>query len=188
MYARRVGDKELTFDFAEALYRDNLLFMDRETNSVWSQLHGKSILGPMKDSPLEMIPSIQSTWKFWREKHPGTKVMIEEGKEGRAYLYRNRKPGTPAPKPRPTTHDISALGLGLVLGGDAMFYPLRELENTATPMKVTVGGEAVTIHHDKEGMTAWAVDGEGTLLPAVLAYEAGWKDFFPASRVFTAPR
>ena len=34
MYARRVGGKEFTFDFAEALYRDNLLFVDRETNSV----------------------------------------------------------------------------------------------------------------------------------------------------------
>jgi hypothetical protein len=186
VYARRVNGKELTFDFAEALYNDNLLIVDRETDSVWSQLHGKSIQGPMKDNPLTMVPSIQSTWKFWRERHPDTRVAIVVGTEGRNYLYRNRKPGTPAPKPRPTTHDTSVLGLGLVLGGKAMFYPLGELERAETPIKVALGGEEATIHYDKEGITAWAVDEEGTLLPAVLAYESGWKDFFPDTGVFRA--
>lgn len=186
MYARRVNGRELTFDFAEALYNDNLLFVDRETDSVWSQLHGKSIQGPMKDSPLTMIPSIQSTWKFWRERHPDTLVMIEAGTEGKNYLYRNRKPGTPAPQPAPTAHDTSVLGLGLVLGGQAMFYPLVELERAETPMKVSLGNEEATIHYDQEGITAWAVDKEGTLLPAVLAYQSGWKDFFPDSEIFRA--
>jgi hypothetical protein len=40
VYARRVGDRELTFDFAEGLIKDNLLIVDRETRSVWPQLHG----------------------------------------------------------------------------------------------------------------------------------------------------
>ena len=188
MYARRVAGRELTFDFAGNLYKNNLLFVDRETGSVWSQLHGKSVLGPMKDNPLEMIPSQQTTWKFWRELHPDTRVMIEPGKEGRRYFYRNRKPGTKPPKKQPATHDVAMLGLGLVIEGKAMFYPLRELEKIPSPMETELGGQMVTIRHDREGLTAWAEDSAGTLLPAVLAYEDGWKDFFPKSAVFQARR
>ena len=55
MYARRVGDRELTFDFAEGLLKNNLLVVDRETDSVWSQLHGKAVIGPLEGQPLTII-------------------------------------------------------------------------------------------------------------------------------------
>ncbi|MCH7925210.1 MAG: DUF3179 domain-containing protein, partial [Planctomycetes bacterium] len=60
MYARRLGDKELTFDFASGLVNDNLLLVDRETSSVWSQLDNKAISGPMKDTPMVVVPAMQS--------------------------------------------------------------------------------------------------------------------------------
>jgi hypothetical protein len=34
VYARNARDKTLTFDFAEGLVKNNLLFVDRETNSI----------------------------------------------------------------------------------------------------------------------------------------------------------
>lgn len=186
MYARRIGKREFTFDFAEGLLRDNLLFVDRETNSIWSQLHGQAVIGPMTGTPLQVVPSMQATWKFWRTQHPDTRVMIAEGKKGRPYFYRNRKPGTRPAKKRASSHDTSSLGLGLVLGDQAMFFPFRELDRIATPLKLTVGGEEVTLHYRKEGLAAWAEDAGGNLLPTVLAYEAGWMAFNPDSEVFRA--
>lgn len=184
MYARRWGDREFTFDFAEGLLRNNLLFVDRETHSVWSQLHGQAVSGPMKGTPLRPVPALQTTWGFWRSLHPETRVLVVAGKEGYPYLYRNRKPGTRRRGKRPTRHDTSALGLGLVVGGQAMFFPFRELERGATPLRLTLGGKPVVIHYRGEGLTAWAEDAKGNLLPGVLAYQEGWMAFNPSSEVY----
>ena len=57
MYARRQGGRELTFDFAEGLVDNNLLVVDRETSSVWSQLAGRAIAGSMEGTPLTAVPA-----------------------------------------------------------------------------------------------------------------------------------
>lgn len=184
MYARRVAGKELTFDFAEGLWKNNLLIVDRETDSVWSQLHGKAVIGPMQGTPLEVIPSMQTTWKFWRERYPDTRVMVLAGTEGRPYLYRNRPPGSARKAGRPRRHDTSALGLGVVVGEASWFFPFRELGRRPTPVRVQIGRKSVHVFYRKEALTAWAEDEDGTLLPGVLAYREGWLEFHPDSNVF----
>lgn len=181
-----MGNRELTFDFAQGLLQNNLLIVDRETNSLWSQLHGKAVSGPMKGTPLRVVPSLQTTWKFWRAIHPATRVIVVAGKQGRSYFYRNRKPGTRPARRRPATHDTSALGLGLVVGGQAMYFPFRELARTSTPFKLKLGGKEVTVHYRKAALTAWAEDAEGNLLPGVVAYEEGWMAFNPESKLYRA--
>ncbi len=186
MYARKTGDKTLTFDFAMGLNKNNLLFVDRESHSIWSQLDNKAISGPMKNTPLQIVPSIQATWQHWREKYPDTKVMVVEDKKGRPYVYRNRKPGTPRPKERPKQHDISNLGLGMVVNERAMFLSLNELFKTSSPVHVEIGGQKVLIFHKEDALTAWAENKEGELLSGVLVYNHGWLDFFPESEIFSA--
>lgn len=183
MYARRIAEKELTFDFADGLLDNNLLIVDRETSSVWSQLHGKAVIGELEGTPLEVVPSMQTTWKFWRERHPDTRVMVLPGAEGRPYLYRNRPTGTPSSQiGLQTKHDTKALGYGLVIGGEALWASFRDLEKHGSPIDMTLGGERIRVFFEKEALTAWAEGLDGRLLPGVLAYREGWLDFFPDSR------
>ncbi len=184
MYARKTQDQTLTFDFAEGLIKNNLLFVDRETGSLWSQLHSKAVSGPLKDTPLQVVPALQTTWKHWRQRHPDTLVMVMPGAEGRPYWYRNWKPGTPRPKPRPQGHDPSNLGFGLVVNNQAVYFPFSELEKMKTPFQTEMGGKNITIYFEREALTAWAEDSQGQLLAGVLAYRDGWLDFFPDSRIF----
>jgi len=188
VYARNVAGKKLTFDFAEGLINDNLLFVDRETRTIWSQLDGKAVSGTLKDTPLTTVPAIQTTWKHWRELHPDTRVLTVPGEKGYRYLYRNRKPGSPRPKARPKTHDTSALGLGLVINDDAVYYPFDELQQAGPVLQTTVGGEDVTIHYREDAPSAWATKQNGQLLPGVLCYRDGWLAFFPKSTVFSAEK
>ncbi len=127
MYARHIADRELTFDFAEGLLKNNLLIVDRETDSVWSQLHGKAVIGPLEGQPLTVIPSIQATWGFWKARHPDTRLMVLESEEGRPYFYRNRPTGQSSPRKPKAEHDLSALGFGLALGNEAIWIALDEL-------------------------------------------------------------
>ena len=181
MYARRFGDRTLTFDFAAGLIRDNLLLVDRETGSVWSQLAGKAISGPMQDTPLVVVPSIQASWGYWRRTHPDTAVMVVEGQEGQPYFYQVFEPGKPR---EATSHDVSTVGLGIVVGGQALFVPFRELDRAEPIVTALVGTERVAVHHDADGLTAWAENSEGELLPGVLAYESGWLAFYPNSAIY----
>ncbi len=186
MYARGQGEHELTFDFAEGFIKHNLLMVDRETRSVWSQLHGRAIAGPRQGEPLEMLPAIQSTWRFWKEHHPDTRVMVDQERPGRPYLYRTWTPGQPRPEKPPVEHDTANLGLGLAAGAEAVFFPLSELARVPIPHETRVGGQPVQIHFHPGGLMAWAEDPEGRLLSGVMAYRAGWMDFYPNSRVFKA--
>ena len=185
MYARKTAERTLTFDFAEGLVKNNLLMVDRETESIWSQLHGRAIEGELEGHPLKILPAMQTTWGFWSKRHPESLVMTDTRK-GRRYLYRNWRPGTPRP-PRTETHDTSQLGLGLVLGGESWFFPLSALKRAPEPPELEIGGQTVRIQYDADGLTAWAEDDGGQLLVGFLAYRSGWLDFYPSSRIFEAP-
>lgn len=182
MYARELDGRELTFDFGEGLIRDNLVIVDRETRSVWSQLLGKAVEGPLEDTPLRSLPTLQTTWGFWRSRHPDTRVAVREGREGRPYSYQRFEPGEE--RQRGVPHDVSALGMGLVLGGDAWFFPLREMDEASSPYRVVVGGRPVTVHYSEKGRTAWAEGADGDRLVTALAYELRWLEIFPESRIF----
>lgn len=187
MYARRVGGRDLTFDFAAGLVNDNLLIVDRQTSSVWSQLDQQAIAGPLQGTALVIVPSVQTTWRAWRLLHPETRVLTAGGKAGRPYLYRNVPAGRRGPRSRPKGHDTSALGLGVRIGNEARFFALSELARAATPIEVTMGGAEIRVHYDGPGMTAWALDSEGVLLPGILSYRSGWMGFNPDASVFRAP-
>jgi hypothetical protein len=154
VYARRAAERELTFDFADGLLDNNLLIVDRETGSVWSQLHGKAVIGQLEGTPLEIVPSVQTTWKFWRERHPDTRVMVLPDAEGRPYFYRNRPTATPSSEVgRQTEHDATALGLGIVVGGEALWASLRDLENRELPVEMTLGGQRIRLGRGPGGPT-----------------------------------
>lgn len=186
VYLRTVGDRQLTFDFAEGLLNNNLLVVDRETVSVWSQLDQSAISGPMKGTKLKPLPAIQSTWKYWLDKYPDTRVMTFNGQEGRRYIYRNQEIGRPGPRLRSSTHDTSALGLGLHIGDQAHYFPFTELKKAQMPIKLNDGDKLVTIHYLNDALTAWADDANGKLLPGVLVYKSRWLAFNPETTVLEA--
>ena len=188
MYARHIADRELTFDFAEGLLKNNLLVVDRETDSVWSQLHGKAVIGPLEGQPLAVIPSIQATWGFWKARHPDTRLMVLENEEGRPYFYRNRPTGQSSPTKPKAEHDLSALGFGLALGNEAIWIALDALSALENPVPLNLGGSSVRIFHNAQAMTAWAQDESGNLLGGVLAYKEGWLDFHPESKGLSRSR
>lgn len=181
MYARRQGGRELTFDFAEGLDKDNLLIADRETDSVWSQLAGAAIFGEMTGTPLQAMPAMQTTWAFWRQRHPDTRVSVLEGTEGRGYIYSEFEPGV-TPRRRDGEHDTATVGLGIAAGDEAWFFPFPELQQVETPVEITIGDQPVRVFFDAAGITAWAEDADGTLLMGVVAYERGWRSFHPESQ------
>ena len=67
------------------LWRDALIMYDRTTKSLWSQINGKAVAGPMKGRRLEEIPSELTTWGEWKRRHPQTLVLEKPAQSGSVY-------------------------------------------------------------------------------------------------------
>ncbi|MEO0572719.1 MAG: DUF3179 domain-containing protein [Bacteroidota bacterium] len=59
------------------LYRSNKLMYDKATQSLWSTLEGKPVIGPLvnKGIELDFMSVVTTTWGQWKELHPNTSVL-----------------------------------------------------------------------------------------------------------------
>ncbi len=78
---RRQDTEPFTFGTSGLLYRSNKLMVDRQTGTLWSNLTGEPVVGPLlgqsarDPEPLPVLPLTVTTWKEWRARHPRTTVL-----------------------------------------------------------------------------------------------------------------
>jgi hypothetical protein len=77
----------LTFGSSGLLYRSNKLMYDRGTLSLWSNLTGEPVAGPLVGRGLRLpaLPLTVTTWKDWKTRHPETRVVSLETGHRRDY-------------------------------------------------------------------------------------------------------
>ena len=76
-FSRQVeGQAEpLTFGVSGKLLYNTLVMFDRETDSLWSQLYGGALDGPLVGQSLAVYPSLHTEWAVWQAQHPDTLVL-----------------------------------------------------------------------------------------------------------------
>jgi len=59
------------------LYRSNKLMYDKATQSLWSTLEGKPVVGPLVGKGIQMdyLSVVTTTWGEWKKRHPDTDVL-----------------------------------------------------------------------------------------------------------------
>ena len=80
MYSAKINGESTSFGTSGMLYRSNKVMYDRLTNSLWNQLTGEPVIGPLWDSgiKLDFFPVILTTWEEWLELHPDTTVLQQD--------------------------------------------------------------------------------------------------------------
>ena len=80
MYSARINEEDTTFGTSGLLYRSNKLMYDRATGTLWSQLIGEPVIGPLADSRIKLrfFPVVVTTWGEWLDQHPDTTVLSLE--------------------------------------------------------------------------------------------------------------
>ena len=86
---------------------------DKETGSEWSHILGQAMSGPLKDTSLELIPSVITDWESWSAAHPATTVTIMS-RSSPAFV-------------RERIRTLDRYGLGLVHSGKARFWQYDRL-------------------------------------------------------------
>lgn len=92
-YESVAGGRTHRFGTSGLLYRSNKLMFDEHTNSLWSTLEGRPVVGPLAGSDLQLVShaSVTTTWGEWKAEHPATTVLsLDTGhkrdySEGAAY-------------------------------------------------------------------------------------------------------
>ena len=75
------------------LYRSNKLMYDKASQSLWSTIWGRPVIGPLVGEGIELEPGavVTTSWGEWRRRHPATRVLsLDTGhqrdySEGAAY-------------------------------------------------------------------------------------------------------
>ncbi len=75
VFDRRVGETVVEFGVSGKLYNNNLLMYDRETESLWSQILGKGVVGERADVSLRSYPYTVTTWADFRSDYPSAQVL-----------------------------------------------------------------------------------------------------------------
>jgi len=89
IYDRTIGDKTYTFALSGYTYydpqvwdgMDGFVLWDRDTESLWWPLIGKSISGLMQETPMQVHDEqhwAQTSWKEIKEKYPEVLVLTQD--------------------------------------------------------------------------------------------------------------
>ena len=160
MYSREVGDQTLSFGVSGKLIRNVLVMYDRETDSLWPQLLGEAIEGPLTGERLEFLPAIHTTWAEWSEQHPNT-VALRKGYYGAQDqydgYYQSSRTGVIAETYQDNRLYAKEFVVGVQLGGDTAAYPYSVL-NTEPVVNDVIGNTPVVVVFDAGSGTGTVFD------------------------------
>jgi hypothetical protein len=71
-------DEILTFGVSGKLLYNTLVMYDRQTETLWSQLYGAAVQGPLAGSTLSLFPILHTDWTHWNSQHPDGLVLSKQ--------------------------------------------------------------------------------------------------------------
>lgn len=191
------GEQVIDFGVSGLLHNNDMLMYDRQTDSLWSQIPGKAVSGPMAGARLKRLSVTHIPWTQWKREHPKGEVLSTKTGALRDY---NDDPYKGYDKIEKLLFPISRedkrytnkeLVLGLEQNGKSKAWPISELTKKTKNSKATVitdsfDGKPITINFDPKSKTATVHDKDGNVLPATRAFWFAWFGFYPDTDVYTA--
>jgi hypothetical protein len=152
VYSREINGEEFTFGVSGKLIMNVLVMYDRQTNTLWSQLLGEAVEGPLKGTQLEFLPSWQTTWEDWKTQHPDTVALrkgFSSGREPYAGYFSSSAAGVIGETIRDDRLYVKEFVIGVENQNEPVAYPFSVL-NDEPVVNDTVGGEAVLVTFDAD--------------------------------------
>lgn len=142
VYRRAVAGTIVEFGVSGKLYRSDLVMYDRQTDSLWPQMLGRAVRGPLEGTELEEVPSAIVSFGEFRRGYPGGRVLARPGEdryEANPYPGYDAREGPFAdffvtdPDPRlPSMERV----VGVAVGSAARAYPYGRIGAGGSPAVV----------------------------------------------------
>lgn len=75
LFSRRVGERVLRFRTSGLLWNSNKVMVDDTTRTLWVQLSGEAVAGPLEGAVLTRLALETATAADWLAEHPGSGVV-----------------------------------------------------------------------------------------------------------------
>jgi len=167
-----------TFGVSGLVYRGNLLRCEHQSGSSCSQLAMKAVTGRAAGARLAWLPPLQTTWRVWRRRHPGTRLLSpdtgsnkEDEHDPCAECQRDERMVLPVPMFNRALSPKARMA-GLLLRGRPAAFPLDRLPEEWTDGTLRLCRDAAA-----SSVTATRVDGEP--VPVVVAFWFARQAFHP---------
>ena len=190
VFDRQFCAKILSFGNTGALYENAMVLYDRETKSYWYQISGEALTGELAGKQLTILPSYLTSWKEWRDRHPGTVVLATSTGYVRPYDQDQHEVAVPLSGPTfPVSHLDDRLApkdmvVGVMLGNEIKAYPIRLVGERI--IEDTLGGKRVEIRGDGVSAQAFFVnDGRHIKAPQTTSYWFAWSAAYPETQIYS---
>ena len=180
VFDREIDGVVSEFGVSGKLWKSNLLMYNRtgngDTESLWSQVLGEGVLGPMTGAKLDIIPSDAVFFGKWREKHSNTEILSKDTGASRSYgadpyggYYTDDTVSFGATFNDDRLHQKEFV-FGIEVNGKFKAYHTEALkEGISTDI---FSGETITIVKDEFGGVRMSIDGEE--LPYIGGFWFSW--------------
>lgn len=171
------------------LSRSNKVMYDLVSRSVLDTFTGRALSGPLRHAALQLEQTtvVSSLWGEWKEAHPQTRIVAEDGGIGRSYPenpLRGRDDDGPIFPVGPVDPrlPVQAQVVGVVTDQGPVAFPVDQIR---APLgrgeEVGLGG--VTVVSDGGGFRT--LGGGGEELPSHQAFWFAWSQFHPDTLLWT---
>ena len=134
VHRRSIEGEAVVFGNHGALWGNAMTWFDHDTGTIWSQPIGEAIVGPLKGTTLELLPSTLTEWGEWKRLHPETRALNAPG--------------------APTGFALQQMSIVVALGEDSAAYPVTELTDVAND---TVNGIPIAVVVEAREGESWTV-------------------------------
>lgn len=174
VYTRTLGESIMQFFGSGLLFNSNMVMMDRQTETKWSQLTGEALIGDLQGSLLDIYPSTIITWDTFKSLYATGQVLSRQTGFERDYTYNpyaNYENSNAVYYP--VSHDDARFSsktvvFGMVYDSSSMVYSREELTEKIVIQDV-FGGLPVLFYWDSVQSTARGFE---RMLP-----DGTWLDF-----------
>jgi len=187
-----IAGERYAFGVSGLLYNSDVLMYDRRTESLWAQVAGQAVTGPMKGTELERLAMAHTTWQAWQAQYPETEVLsINTGYATDYYRdpYRGYASSSQVWFPvdnRDRRLDTKDLILGLELDGQFKAYSFDDLPAGVDRIADELAGRSIVVEYDLEHTSGKVLDDSGTEIPTFIAFWFAWAAFHPDTEVYEA--
>jgi hypothetical protein len=155
VYDREIDGTEYTFGVSGKLIMNVLVMYDRQTDSLWSQLLGEAVEGPLTGTKLTFVESLQTTWAEWKELYPDTLALRKNFRGSRdSYTgyYGSQSAGVLGESRRDDRLETKEFVVGVAIEDVAKAYPFRQL-NEKPVVNDELNGQPLLVVFDPESGT-----------------------------------
>jgi len=189
VFERTIDGEEVEFGTSGKLFNSNLVMYDRKTDTYWSQIGGRAILGPLTGMELKLFPADVTTWGEWMKVHPDSEVLSRETGSRRQYgsdpygnYYESKRLIFPVDDSDDSLHPKAVI-FGIKINDSYKAYSEFDVK-AAKVIEDTVNGINVKVERDEAGIVTITNIETNKRIPHERDFWFAWFAFHPETKLY----